>query len=140
MRDEAARLRERGAAGGGAKAERTGDWTMKIPAICGIAVLPILLVLLAGCASQRSAEDVAAANANANCLRREVQAVAPQPVDLETATLAVMARCDFPGVIERPLIAKYPGYRDYIHEAARKRYAEIMDATRQDIALARASR
>ncbi len=110
---------------------------MKIKAICGIAILPIFL---ADCASQRSAEDVAAANANADCLRREVQAVAPQPVDLETATLAVMARCDFPGVIERPLIAKYPGYRDCIHEAARKRYAEIMDATRQDIALARASR
>jgi hypothetical protein len=96
---------------------------MKIAAICRFALLPILL---AACDSKRGAERDSVSSNAVDCLVRETQAIAPQPLDLETATFAVLARCDYPGVLERSLAAKYPGYRNYVHELMQKQYAEMI--------------
>src|SRR3977135_20931 len=108
----------------------------KVAPFIQIALLPIWL---SACGSQREPErDVVRSNA-VDCLVRETQAIAPQSVDLETATFAVLARCDYPGVLERSLAAKYPGYRDHIHDVIQKQYVEIVDSTRRGIALMRAN-
>jgi len=90
--------------------------------------------VLGACGSSRSAErDVLMSNAT-DCLVRETRAIAPEPIDLETATHTVLARCAYPGVIERSFAAEYPGYRDYIHEKMQKKYLEIVDSVRRSIA------
>jgi hypothetical protein len=62
-------------------------------------------------AAQQAAQQRALQDSTADCLARESIAVAPQPTDLETATLAVMARCDYPAVIERSMLAEHPTER-----------------------------
>ena len=110
---------------------------MTIAAICRIA---LVLALLTACGSQRGAERDAVRSNAVNCLVRETHAIAPQPVDLDTATFAVLARCDYPGVLERSIAANYPvGYRDYIRAAIQKEYAGIVDSTRRGIAMTRAN-
>jgi hypothetical protein len=104
---------------------------MKNAAVCQLMLLTLFLI---SCGSRRNVElDSARSNA-ADCLVRETRAIAPKPIDLETATFAVLARCDFPGVIERPMVAEHPGYRDYIHELVQKKYLEMADAVRRGIA------
>src|SRR6201996_4935120 len=97
-----------------------------------------LALALCACASPdaRGQRD-AASTATSECMARESVAVAPKPVDLETAARAVLAACDFPGVVERPLIASYPGYRDYIHDQVQKRYADMLETVRGQIAVLR---
>jgi hypothetical protein len=103
-------------------------------AACRLVLLPISL---AGCASQGSIErDVAMSNAN-DCIVHETLAIAPQPVDLDTATYAVLARCHYLEVFEKSMVAKYPGYGDYVREATQKQYTGIVDSVRRGIALAR---
>jgi hypothetical protein len=61
----------------------------------------VILFLLTGCAAQQQAaeEDEAAYNAKRDqvteCMAKETLAVARQPVDLETASLAVLTRCEY---------------------------------------------
>jgi hypothetical protein len=105
---------------------------VRIVAACAFALL-----LVACQSSQRAAEQAAIREKTTDCLVRESQAVAPQPIDLETAALAVLARCDYPGVIEKQLIAEHPGYREFIHQETQKRYADILDTTKRGIALLR---
>jgi len=93
---------------------------------------------LGACTSQAERDRRDAANsATSECMVRESAAVAPKPIDLDTAARAVLAACDFPGVIERPLAAQYPGYRDYIHDVVQKRYADMLDTVRGQIAVLR---
>lgn len=93
---------------------------------------------LSACSSpQREAERAAAQQALSDCLVRESVAVAPQPVDLDTAALAVLARCDYPGVIERSYVAEHPGFRAEIHEMTQKEYAAILDTTKRGIVMLR---
>jgi hypothetical protein len=106
---------------------------MRIVAVCALAFS------LAACTPpQRQAEQAAVRASTTDCLARETRAVAPQPIDLETAALAVLARCDYPGVIERPLAAQYPGYRDVVREEVRKSYADRLEIERREIAMLRA--
>ena len=79
---------------------------MKGAAVCQYV---LLIILLAGCGLQRSAEQNAVASSATDCLVRETQAIASQPIDLETATHVVLARCDYPDVLERSMAAEYPG-------------------------------
>jgi hypothetical protein len=72
-----------------------------------------------------------------NCLRNEILAVAPQPVDLETATLAVMTRCHWGEAIERQYVADYPEYRDFIHRLAEQEKRKTTEMVRGQIAVAR---
>jgi hypothetical protein len=102
-----------------------------------VVVVAVTSLTLTGCATRSAETDAAAARAR-DCLVLETRAIAPQPVDLETATFAVLARCDYPGVLERSMAANYPGYRDYVHEIVQRRYADIVDSTRRRIALVRA--
>jgi hypothetical protein len=96
------------------------------------------MLVVAACTSQAEKDRRAAANSSTSeCMVRETAIVAPKPVDLDTAGRAVLASCDFPGVIERPLMAQYPGYRDYVHDEVQKRYAEMLDTVRGQIALLR---
>ena len=77
---------------------------MRVVAACALA-LPLV-----ACASpQRQAEQAALQQKTQDCLVQESVAVAPQPIDLDTAALAVLARCDYPGVLERSMAADYPG-------------------------------
>lgn len=101
-----------------------------------------LALALAGCTSpQREAEITAERNAimqkTDDCLVRESIAVAPQPVDLDTAALAVLARCDYPGVLERSFIAEHPGQREFVQAEAQKLYASILDTTKRGVAMLR---
>lgn len=104
-----------------------------------IAAYPLVLVLVLGaCTSQAErAQRDAASSAASECIARETVAVSPKPVDLDTAARAVLASCDFPGVIERPLMADHPGYRDFIHNEVQKKYAEMLDSVRGQIAILR---
>jgi hypothetical protein len=105
---------------------------VRITAACGLALT------LAACTSpQREVEQAALRQNTEDCLVRESVAVVPQSIDLDTAALAVLARCDYPGVLERSITAEYPGYREYIHELVQKRYAEILDTTKRGIAMLR---
>jgi hypothetical protein len=105
-----------------------------------IAVCALVLSLGACGSSQRAAEQDALRASTTDCLVRETQAVAPQPIDLETAMLAVLARCDYPGVLERSIASDYPGYRGYVHERIQARYDEIKDSVRRGIAVMRTQR
>ena len=110
---------------------------MRVVAACTIALM------LAGCTSpQREAEQQAAKEKVAgleDCVVRETQIVAPQPIDLDTATYAVMARCDYPGAVEKELVAEHPGYREEIREMMQKRYPGDVDTIRRGIALLRSA-
>jgi hypothetical protein len=98
----------------------------------------LLTIVLGACTSQaEKAQRDAASTATSECMARETKAIAPKPVDLETAARAVLASCDFPGVIERPLMADYPGHRDFIHSEVQKKYAEMLDTVRGQIAVLR---
>lgn len=103
------------------------------------ALLTCLFVFaLSNCTSQAERDRrEAASSATSECMVRETAAVAPKPVDLDTAARAVLAACDFPGVIERPLAAQYPGHRDYIHDVVQKRYADMLETVRGQIAVLR---
>jgi hypothetical protein len=106
--------------------------TMRIIPAC------VLALVLGACTSQaEKARRDAASATTSECMVRETKAVAAKPVDLDTAARAVLASCDFPGVIERPLIADYPGYRDTIHGEVQKRYDEMLDTVRGQIAVLR---
>lgn len=105
-------------------------------------IAALVLLSLAACTSsaqQQSAQADHAAmlQAATDCLVRETQAVAPQPIDLETATLSVLARCDYPGVIERSYIAQFPGDRELIHDQTQAKYEDIKDSVRRGIAMLR---
>jgi hypothetical protein len=91
-------------------------------------------ILLAGCSSQRAAERAALTSNVTDCLVRETQTIAPQPIDLDTATSVVLARCDYPGVLERSLVTQYPGHSEYVHETMQKQYPAIVDMVRGGIA------
>lgn len=108
---------------------------MEAAIICRVSLLALVV---AACGSQGKVERDVESAKTGECLARESLAVAPLSLDLETATLAVLARCDVPGVLERPLIEKYPGYRDYIRSQVARQYADIRETTRQGIALLRA--
>jgi hypothetical protein len=95
-------------------------------------------LMLAACQSSQRAAEQAAADQSTDCLVRESQVVAPQPIDLETAALAVLARCDYPGVLERKWVAQFPTERAFIREQVQKQYADILDTTKRGIALLRA--
>ena len=112
-----------------------GDYKVKGAAFCQNV---LLIILLAGCGSQRSVEQNAVASSATDCLVRETQAIASQPIDLETATQVVLVRCDYPGVLERSMAAEYPGFRDTVHQAMQSRYPEIVDSVRRGISLVRA--
>jgi hypothetical protein len=93
-----------------------------LPYVRSLAVTRINLlfaIFLAGFGTQQGVQNDPERDAEnaemAQCLSRETQAVAPQPVDLETATLAVMTRCHFGEARERAMVAAYPEYRNYIH-------------------------
>jgi hypothetical protein len=93
---------------------------------------------IGACTTQAERDRREAANsATSECMARESVAVAPKPVDLDTAARGVLAACDFPGVVERPLASQYPGYRDYIHNEVQKRYADMLDTVRGQIAVLR---
>ena len=107
-----------------------------------IIVAGALALMLAACgssqqAAQQTAQIDAVSAAAADCVARETQAIAPQPIDLETATLAVLGRCDYPGVIERSFAAKFPTERQFIHDQTQARYEEIKDSVRRGIAMLR---
>jgi hypothetical protein len=98
----------------------------------------LLAFALGACTSQAEMDRRdAASSATSECMAREAVAVAPKPVDLDTAARAVLAACDFPGVVERPLIASYPGHRDFIHNEVQKRYADMLETVRGQIAVLR---
>jgi hypothetical protein len=68
---------------------------------------------------------------------KETLAVARQPVDLETASLAVLTRCEYGRDIERRLAAQYPGYRDFIHQKVQRTFAEMQNTVKGNIAVIR---
>jgi hypothetical protein len=70
-------------------------------------------------------------------LTKETLAVARQPVDLETASLAVLTRCEYGRDIERRLVAQYPGYRNFIHQKVQRTVAEMQDTVKGNIAVIR---
>jgi hypothetical protein len=101
-------------------------------------IVAFACLILAACGTRSAETDAVAARAR-DCLVRETQAIASQSIDLETATFAVLARCDYPGEIERSIAAEVPGgFREYVHQAVQRRYADIIDSTRRRIALVRA--
>jgi hypothetical protein len=102
-----------------------------------INMIAVACVSIAACAT-RSAETEQADAHVSDCLARETVAVAALPLDLETATTAVLARCDYPGVIERRLAAQLPGYREEARRGLQK--VDMAGSIRRQIALIRAQR
>jgi hypothetical protein len=104
-------------------------------------LLSALALLLTACGTPQTVQsdpERDAENAEmGKCLARETSAVAPQPVDLETATLAVMTRCHYGETRERALVAAYPEYRNYIHGLMQRQYREMADSVKGQIAVAR---
>lgn len=102
----------------------------------------LMVVLVAGCSSpQQEMQTAALRDSATDCIRREAVAVAPEPVDLETATAAVTARCR--GELwaeEKAAVNRFAGYRAYASE----KYQAVRDARFQQaadaVALARTSR
>lgn len=111
--------------------------TLRDHTIAVVVRISLVPVLLGACSSQRQAEHDAMLHNTRDCLIRETKAIAPQPLDLDTATFAVLARCDYPNVLERSITAQFPGYRDHIHETMQKEYPGIVDSVRRGIALLR---
>jgi hypothetical protein len=66
-----------------------------------VVVVAVTSLTLTGCAKRSAETDAVAARAH-DCLVLETRGIAAQPVDLETATFAVLARCDYPGVLKGP--------------------------------------
>jgi hypothetical protein len=101
----------------------------------------LMVVLTAGCSSpEREMETAALRDSATDCIRREAIAVAPEPVDLETAVAAVTARCR--GELwaeEKAAVNRFPGHRAYASE----KYQAVRDARIQQaadaVALARTS-
>lgn len=71
------------------------------------------------------------------CLAREIRAVAPQSIDVETATVAVMTRCHWGEALEKRLAAEWPGFRDYIHDQTTKKRREEAEHIRDEIVVVR---
>lgn len=98
------------------------------------------LSVLSACASvqsgnENSANDAALAGA---CIDREAAEIATRKVDLETAATAVIAKCStYTEATRRDLIARYPGYRDYMAPKLRELDQVYFDRARRAVALAR---
>jgi hypothetical protein len=83
----------------------------------------VLLFLLEGCSSVGSSSYERDSNAReaSECINREATGVASTPTDLEVASATVIARCSiYTAALRRDLIARYPGYRDYIEPKVRE--------------------
>jgi hypothetical protein len=101
--------------------------------------ITLTLGLLSGCGSpQQKLETASLADATTNCIRREAVKVAPKPVDLNTAAMAVIARCRAEvWAEEKALVDRYPGYREHIAERFKKVHAARFELAQQAVALAR---
>lgn len=96
-----------------------------------LASFPLLLALIGGSLHAQEATI----KGTSDCLAREVKAVAPKHMDLDTAT--VLANCDYPRVIEK-MLAGLPVPRDFVEKEGRRRYAEVLLRVRGLIAKLRA--
>lgn len=102
-----------------------------------------IAISLSACGgNQRSnAETRYQANQATTCINQEAIAIAPYPADIETAAVAVIAKCRiYTDATRRDLIARFPGYRDYIEQQVRQIDSIYMDQARQAVALARTAR
>jgi hypothetical protein len=105
---------------------------MRIIAVCALALM------LVGCVTTEEQQRLdAAAQESKECALRETIAVAKKSIDLETATLAVMALCQYPDAIEKSIAAKYgSGYRGAVHKGFER--VDFKEMIKRDIALLRA--
>ena len=94
---------------------------------CGLANIP-----------EREAALEATRGTVSACIRREAEIVAPKQVDLETAAIAVMARCTSEiRAEEQAFFNKYPGYQDFVQGKLRELNSDRLSQTRSIIALPR---
>jgi hypothetical protein len=98
-----------------------------------LASFPLLLALIGG----SSHAQEATIKGTSDCLAREVKAVAPKHMDLDTAAATVLANCDYPRVIEK-MLAGLPVPRDFVEKEGRRRYVEVLQRVRELIAKLRA--
>jgi hypothetical protein len=102
----------------------------------------VLLFLLEGCsAGNRSYEQENNAHEASECINREAISVASMPTDQEIASATVIARRSiYTGALRRDLIARYPGYRDYIEPKVREVDEIYLAQSRLAVARARQPR
>jgi hypothetical protein len=106
---------------------------------CELICVLLLGTALGGCGVQERKIEVDNTSTAANeCVAREVTVVAFKPVDLETATQAVMGRCAVELQAERTAwSALNPGYRDVTMPQYDDLQAHRVDAVRKTIAAMR---
>jgi hypothetical protein len=63
--------------------------------------------------------------------------VAHTAADLETASLAVLTRCNFQRDLEQTLIAENPRYRDFIHQRIQQSFRDMQNDVKGQIAVIR---
>ena len=100
----------------------------------------LMFLILAGCAAGRQSDEQTANSGSeaSACIEREAIRVAPTKVDLETAATAVISICSvYTEATRRDLIARYPGYRDYMAPKLRELDNAYMDHARRAVAVAR---
>jgi hypothetical protein len=94
--------------------------------------------VLVGCQTNRRAETDALSAAFTECFRREAKLVAPKAVDLETAVVGVLARCNAETVAEdNAFMAEYPGSKVEIRPYLAKLDAARFERARRMVALLR---
>jgi len=101
-----------------------------------------MVLFLCACGADRQWQDqrTALSAAIGDCIQREAVAIAPKPVDLETATEVILARCNSHlWAEERAYIDRFPGNPAYAQEQFREMAAVRADQARREIALARTS-
>jgi hypothetical protein len=101
-----------------------------------IFIVGVAFLSVAACATQRAETDAASAQLS-DCLARETVAVSLLPLDLETATAAVLARCDYAGV-ERRLAAQWGAFSEDYRRGLQR--VDMAGSIRGRIALIRAQR
>jgi len=102
--------------------------------------LALSLPLICACGSQQQQglQTAALSDAATNCIRREAVGIAPKAVDLDTATTAIMARCNAElWAEEKAFMTKYPGFQDSAREHFKRVSAARLDQARSAVALAR---
>jgi hypothetical protein len=99
-----------------------------------------MLSLLSACGTRLSNEEGSADNtylAN-DCIEREARTVAALKVDIDTAAMAVIAKCsEYTDATRRDLSARFPGYRDYMAPKLRELDQTYLDRARLAVAVAR---
>jgi hypothetical protein len=109
----------------------------KVTGFLGLSVCAA--AVLVGCApSLEATQTKQLAARTVDCIKLEAKRISQKPVDLDTATAAVVGACS-PQINAQKsaLIASFPGYREQVNSAWREDEEVIIQGARNEVALNR---